>query len=189
MNLFENLQTIKENKNLKICSNCLQAIESREGNQGIRNLEFDEYEPDEYDKDTFESLYKCDWCDELFPAYELHVLLPESLILKESMYVWLNSSDHHLNWGYKLPDGVNTYTQINDISFINKYSQNGKNSYDLNSSEHPYELIQKIFGNTKVANDIFNRYYNYLTDPQKYEDEVSHEPVETSLDYNFEEKD
>lgn len=75
MNLFENLQIMKEynsthvdeeDSGLKVCRHCLDAIISREGRQNVVNT----YTHYDWDEDA-EPLI-CDWCeDETDELYEI----------------------------------------------------------------------------------------------------------------------
>lgn len=49
-----------ERKNLWVCSHCLMAIESHEGNQIAlcHNIDL------EYDEEEFDEMSTCDWCEE-----------------------------------------------------------------------------------------------------------------------------
>ena len=55
------VRIVKEREKLWVCSQCLAAIESHEGNQSIlcHDIDF------EYDEEEFDEMSKCDWCGEI----------------------------------------------------------------------------------------------------------------------------
>lgn len=50
-----------------VCKKCLMAIESREGNQIHRHLDYDRF----YELSNGEEELECEWCNEMFDCSDL----------------------------------------------------------------------------------------------------------------------
>ena len=55
-----------------VCSCCLRAIESHEGNQWSKKVDFEDVDENLLIEEEDQLLMKCEWCDELFELSEMY---------------------------------------------------------------------------------------------------------------------